>query len=45
MTERQADLERILDIKEETICDLKSKLNTLEMTHALQYKDSLKKEA
>lgn len=44
LTQRQYDLERLVDIKEEAIEELKNKNAQLEMTNANFYKDSLKKE-
>lgn len=44
LTQRQYDLERLVDIKEEAIEELRNKNAQLEMTNANFYKDSLKKE-
>lgn len=44
MTQQQNDLERLLDIKQQAIGELKNKNAQLEMTNAQFYKDSLRKE-
>jgi predicted RNase H-like nuclease (RuvC/YqgF family) len=44
LTQRQHDLERLVDIKDEAMEELRSKNGQLEMTNANFYKDALKKE-
>ena len=44
LTQRQYDLERLVDIKDDAIEELRSKAAQLELTNANFYKDSLKKE-
>lgn len=44
LTQRQYDLERLVDIKDEAIDELRSKNANLELTNANFYKDALKKE-
>lgn len=43
LTQRQYDLERLVDIKDEALEEMRSKNAQLEMTNANFYKDSLKK--
>ena len=44
LTQRQFDLERLVDIKDDAIEELRSKNVQLELTNGNFYKDSLKKE-